>query len=300
MFDVKIIKALIKGLMTYIPGIAPIIDKKKLSTRHSGAQAEFCYTLWLSILTLFSDKGIQHKFSAIGEIGNGGSLGVGICALLTGCEKYYSLEIDHILDKNLNLNILDELVVLFKNKTCISDKYKKLNIKANSYEYPESLIEPLFLNEKFIEEIRADIINEFKNSKRLMIVKNWHSHSALNLDFIFSRAVMEHVLLPKNVYFGSATHLKVGSFMFHDIEFHSHGITKRIDGHFLIPGNLWKIIFGKRLYFLNRWSLNEHLTCITNNGFKIIQVEENYTNDSNTPEKILYGAIVLAKRENGF
>lgn len=295
MIDTKIIKAIAKGIVTYIPGASSILDKKKRTSKHSGSKAEFCYDLWLRILVFLEENSIRPHFKAIGELGSGGSLGVGICALLSGCERYYALEIDSIFDKDQNLKILDDIILLFRNKTRISDKYRQLNIKVSNFEYPENIIEPLFLQENIISEIRNDIINGFRHSQRITIVKNWVAQPSLNLDFIFSRAVMEHVSSPSNVYSGITVHLKEGSLMFHDIEFHSHGITTKLDGHYKIPNTLWKIIYGKRGYFLNRWSLSEHLKVIIQQKCIILKVSE-HNEKSIDGKDVLIGASVLIEK----
>lgn len=298
MFDKRIIKSFLKGLLTYIPGVAFILNRKKSTSKHSGTQAEFCYTLWLSILVFLKENGIQANFKEIGEIGSGGSLGVGICALLSGCDKYTALEVDAIFNTDQNLKLLDEIILLFRNKTRISNKYSQLNLKITNYEYPENSIQPLFLQENRITEIKNEIINGFRNSNRITIVTNWELKPSLNLDFIFSRAVIEHVKAPDIVYKGISNHLKKSAFMFHDIEFHSHGITTTKNGHNAIPDYIWTIIFGKRSYFLNRWQIKDHYTSINNNGFEIIKKEENYINNSDNSEKILHGSVVLAKKRN--
>jgi hypothetical protein len=294
--DSYLIKSVIKGLVTFIPGISNLLSKIKAKSKHSCYNAEFCYTLWLSFLVLLREKGIQTNLKKVGEIGNGGSLGVGICSLLSGSEKFYALEINQTYDKDQNLKLLDEITELFKNKTEISNKFRQLNISIQNFEYPEELISPLFLDNKLVEEIKNDILNGFIDSKRIEIIHNWESHSALDLDVVFSRAVMEHVAEPGKVYKAINKHLKKGSFVFHDIEFHSHGITKSIDGHYRIPGFLWKIIYGKRKHFLNRWSLQDHINCMTENGFELIETNEKSMIDSSDGIKKLQGATVLTQK----
>jgi hypothetical protein len=147
-----------------------------------------------------------------------------------------------------------------------------------------------------IVELRNDIESGYTTQKRISIVKNWESQPTLSLDFIFSRAVMEHVADPATVYSAAASHLGMDSFMFHDIEFHSHGITKTIDGHYQIHPFLWKIIVGKRPFFLNRWKLNDHVLEISQNSFEIIDTKMNYFDDSIVHGEVLNGALVLAKK----
>ncbi len=297
MVDAQVFKALLKGLLTFVPGATRILDKKKEKSRHSGSQAEFCYALWLSMLRQFEENGIQPKLDFVGEIGTGGSLGVGICALLTGSQRYCALEIGQSFDKKLNLNILDDLILLFQNRSKIPDNFQQLNIKAKNLDFPDHLIEPTFLNNDLIAEIRNDIENGYTTQKRISIVKNWESQPSLNLDFIFSRAVMEHVTDPAAVYSAAAKHLSLDSFMLHDIEFHSHGLTIKIDGHYQIHPFLWKIIVGKRPFFLNRWQLPDHLNAMKRNGFEITETKMNYFEDSIATGKVLIGASVIAKKE---
>lgn len=296
MIDIKLVKAILKGMVTFIPGVSYLLKKKKTKSKHSASNAEFCYSLWLSILVYFNENGIKPNLKRIGEIGSGGSIGIGICALLTGSEKYYALEIENVYDKENNLKLLDEIVLLLKNKTPISDKFKQINIKIDSREFPEDLIKPIYFNESILSDIKTDLLTSCKRYQKLKIIKKWENVNTLNLDFIFSRAVMEHVTNPNDVYKGIAFHLNEKSYMFHDIEFHSHGITKKSYGHFFIPNILWKIIYGKRDYFLNRWDFKKHLSAMIENGFEIVKTRKTLINIEAKDEQVLYGATVLAKK----
>jgi hypothetical protein len=295
MIDIKIIKAIAKGMLTYIPGVAYILDKKKRTSKHSGSNAEFCYTLWLSILVNFEENGIIPDFEKVGELGSGGSVGIGICALLTGSKQYFALEIEDHYDRENNLKLLDEIVSLFKNKTPISTHYNQLNIKISNYDYPSYLINQRFLDNKFIEELQTDINSCCVGSKHFNIIYDWHTKPSLNLDLVFSRAVMEHVNDPNQIYKRLAHNLKPGAFTFHDIEFHSHDITSNINGHLDITKGVWKIIFGERAYFLNRWTLQEHISALENLNYQIIQTRKSTEIDNNSPNEVLIGATVLAK-----
>lgn len=296
MVDFKLLRAILKGLLTFIPGVLYLINKTKNKSTHSCSDAEFCYTLWLSVLVCFKENGIKPKLNRIGEIGNGGSFGVGLCALLSGTEEYYSLEIEDIFNKEQNLKLFNEIVLLFNNRAPISSKYNVLNIEISNYDYPKDVITPVFLDPNVVFEIRKDIVNCFVGSCRIKKVLNWNKANSLNLDFVFSRAVMEHVYDPSLVYKGVYSHLNNNAYMFHDIEFHSHGLSNKIDGHFLISNFFWRIISGRRSYSLNRWNFEKHLKNIIESGFEVLDVHENFVECNEQKIKVLNGGVVLARK----
>jgi len=298
MIDAKLLKSVAKGLLTFVPGVTRILDKKKGKSAHSGSHADFCYNLWLSILRKCEESGVKPDISKTGEIGTGGSLGGGICALLAGADKYYALEMDQRFNKEQNLKMLEELVLLFRGEEPISQKYPQLNIKTAIFDFPHNLVKPNYLDDQFIQQIREDIESEFKSNNRILIVNKWDQVNSLCLDFIFSRAVLEHVVDPGAAYLACYKHLKASGYMIHDVEFHSHGITSKPDGHMKIHSFLWKIIYGRRNYFLNRWTLSEHINQIQSLAFHIVMNEGNYSSYLQPENRVLVGAVILA--EKGF
>lgn len=295
MVDKLLIKSIVKGAITFIPGISLILERKKKSTHHSGSQAEFCYTLWLSLLSYLYGNGVNKSFENVGEIGCGGSVGVGICALLSGAKNYYCLEIEDHFDKENNLKLLDEIVVLFRSNSPIFNRFKQLNIPIKDFSFPSHLIIPRYFDDSFISELRDDIKNSCINTKHIKIIYSWQKSSGLYLDFIFSRAVMEHVNDPLSVYSEISRFVKNGAYSLHDIEFHSHGITLNPTEHYKINDFLWYIISGKRQYFLNRKSLMEHVNYLELNHFRTISVDKSFINNKLNQKPFLQGATVLSQ-----
>ncbi len=295
MTDLRIIKAFAKGLLTFIPGVAQLLTRKKRTSKHSGSIAEFCYTLWLSLLVHFEENGVSPDFETVGELGSGGSVGVGICALLTGTKQYFTLDIEDHYDKENNLKLLSEIVSLLRNKTRIPSSYKQINIKISKYDYPSHLISPRFMDNAFIDELRNEINDYCLGTKHLIILYDWYKKPALKLDMVFSRAVMEHVNDPYSVYKNLSFHLKSGAFSFHDIEFHSHGITKNINGHLDINKAFWAIIYGRRPYFLNRWTLKDHINALEDLNYYLIYIDQNIATENDPLNENLVGATILSK-----
>ena len=60
--------------------------------------------------------------------------------------------------------------------------------------------------------------------------------------------------------------------MSHKIDHSSHGITRRWNGHYAVPGPLWALIYGRRPYLLNRRRPIEHLADMEAAGFETLLV----------------------------
>lgn len=295
MFDIKLIKSIVKGAISFIPGVFSSKRKDGMGSNHSGSSAEFCYSLWLSILVFLHESGQKINLSEVGEIGNGGSFGVGICAILTGSKKYFALEVESKFNIIQNLTLLNEIVVLFRRKAPIT-KFSQINIKINKFEYPELLIDNNLITENLIQILRNDITSEFVKSEKLFFIKDWTKKEPLHLNFIFSRAVMEHVKDPFEVHNGVFNHLIDNGFVLHDIEFHSHGITSNPIGHKDISDFIWKIIFGKRDYFINRLNLDSHLSLVADLGFELQKTQKTELSNKINEAPIIYGAVFYARK----
>lgn len=296
MRDIRIYISIAKGAVTFIPGSVYLLGRKKRTSKHSCSDAEFCYNLWLHILVFLNEKYPGPPPDIIGEIGNGGSFGVGICAILSGSTAYYSLELEDCFNVGENIALLESLVELFKSKRPVSYD-PKINIPLKRSVYPEDLINPRFSDSRFVETLKQDILAGLKKSSRLIIVRDWHKISSLNLSFIFSRAVMEHVNSPASVYESAVQHIRINSLMLHDIELHSHGITNNPSGHLKIPAKVWRIIYGKRDYFLNRWTLSEHLEELEHQGCDILAVDKKYITEGKY-KGTLAGVSILVRVAN--
>jgi hypothetical protein len=293
MADFKLVKAVVKGLLTFVPGVNSLLEKRKSNSMHSCSDAEFCYSLWLRLLVYLKENGINASLKKIGEIGNGGSLGVGFCALLTGSHTYYSLQIDDKIRITRNQKLLEDIIHLFRNRTPISKKFSQINIPVNNYAFPEDLINNDFA-EVMAQRIKLDLKNNFARSELIKIIDKWENAQSLGLDFIFSRAVMEHVSNPYKVYKSVRSHLNYSSYMLHDIELHSHDITDNPDGHYDISSLLWSVIYGKRSYFLNRWNLQKHMDTIRELNFTIIKTDKILYKSKENKAAIIYGACISA------
>lgn len=274
-------KSVFKGTLTYIPGITRIIIKKKSST-HSCANPRFCYSLWLRQLVFLRLNKITINIEKIAELGNGGSFGVGFCSLLTGSNTYYSLELNQPFNYEHNLRQLDHIFELFDKKTSIPDhnEFPQINLRLGDYSFPSYLFDEIkrkyLLSSAHYEKIKTalQLLNDNQFSTDCIVrILNWEKKQKElfeRFDYIFSRAVLEHTDNPASIYNLLTKNLKKNGYMFHDVEFHSHGITKQSNGHYFINDLIWRLIVGNRRNFLNRLTPQEHIDLINENSLSII------------------------------
>jgi len=292
MIDRKIVVAVIKGAITFIPGANYFLNIKRKKTRHSGANALFSYSLWLTNLVYFVEQKIQPDFSRLAEIGNGGSLGLAFCAFLTGTKKYFSFEYRDNIDFQEQIELL-EIISLFFDKSEPIHYFEKINIKVTDYSFPEQIVLPKEQRTKLLQLLKLDLQNKLVGSELIILVNNWEVQNPLNISFVFSRAVMEHVKSPLAIYKALKIHMNEDALMLHDIEFHSHGITSMHGDHRKISFWLWFIIFGKRPFYLNRLNMFDHIHLIANSGFSILKSDERFIGNSH----LSFGGVIVGKRQ---
>ena len=90
-------------------------------------------------------------------------------------------------------------------------------------------------------------------------------------DMVLSQAVLEHVEELSALHRAIHGWLKPGGFVSHTIDLTSHGTARNWNGHWACSDRMWKLIKGRRPYFLNRKTCSEHLDEIRNAGFDIVR-----------------------------
>ena len=100
--------ALAKGMATFIPGVAALACGGSGGTDSS----RYCYAVWLRHLMKLAEAGIDTGFADVAELGPGDSLGVGLCAVLTGADRYFAFDAKAHAHKETNLQTLGRLVEL--------------------------------------------------------------------------------------------------------------------------------------------------------------------------------------------
>jgi hypothetical protein len=270
--------SLLMGVATYIPALSRVLSEGTGGT----ISARYCYSVWLRHLTMAYENGLSAHPDILAELGPGDSLGIGLAALLSGANKYYSLDVVEHAGNKSNMEIFDELVDLFKKREKIPDESEFPNLKPclKTYEFPAHILTGERLNEALkqsrIESIRnalSGVGSGDKNNTLIHYIVPWNDSTVLEeetVDMVYSQSVLEHVNDPAATYNALYRWLKPGGFMSHVIDFRSHVTAKDWNGHWACSDSVWRLIKGKRPYLLNRQPHSVHINLMQTCGLEVI------------------------------
>ncbi len=270
--------AVIKGLLSLTPA------KAWMGGREGGGSnsARYCYSVWLRHFVLAARHGFLSEPEIVAELGPGDSLGAGLAALLSGCKTYLAIDVVPFADKHKNLAMLDELAESFKKRSPVPDnrEFPDLFPCLDDYSFPKDLLRKERLEAALTEEritlLRRNLQGERTQADSIPAVRYiapWNSTSLVepnSVDFIFSQAVMEHADDLQVCYDAMYSWLKPGGMISHEIDFKSHGTSASWNGHLTYSDTVWRIIRGRRPYFLNRMTCSQHLQAMQESGFSIV------------------------------
>jgi len=277
----------LKGLATYIPGLYSIARHNTGGTD----SARYCYSVWLRhLINAWSVNGGKVP-GVVAEIGPGDSLGIGLAALLTGAERYFAFDVLEYADNKRNLQILEELIVLFRQTAEIpSDtEFPRLKPPLDAYAFPSQILTPgglqRLLAPERLDAIRAALLNlRNRNASaavpapagafEIRYVVPWSDPREIaegTVDMIYSQAAMEHVEDAAATYGAVFKWLKPGGMMSNQTDLTCHGISKEWNGHWAYSDFIWKVIKGRRPYLLNRLPYSAHSALVRKAGFTILR-----------------------------
>lgn len=278
------VKPLIVGLITYIPGYSriPILSRASFTNTEGTDSAAYCYSVWLRHLVMAYKNGFPAIPETIAELGPGDSLGIGLAALLSGVNHYYALDVVRYADLGRNLAIFDGLVQLFARRAGIPDdaEFPEVRPRLQSYRFPAHILTEKRLNESLdkrrVQTIRdslAHIDHDPPGERRISYFAPWDSDAILrenSVDMIYSQAVLEHVNDLEQTYRALSQWLKPGGFMSHVIDFRCHGNADQWNGHWAYADFTWKLMRGTRPYLLNRRPHSDHINLLYEYGFTVV------------------------------
>jgi hypothetical protein len=272
------IKPLLRGILSYIPGLSTIVTLGTGGTISS----RYCYSVWLRHIVMAYRNGLSTFPETVAELGPGDSLGTGLAALLSGANKYCALDVVKHANIRRNLEIFDELVELFKERQRIPDQeeFPRAKPVLESYEFPKTILTDERLNKALrqerIDSIRNALSNpDDRNEQKIQIVYfvPWYEPKVLkmeSIDMIYSQAVLEHVSNLDHTYHALHRWLKPNGFISNQIDFSAHDTAQEWNGHWSHSDFVWKLIKGKRPYLLNREPHSKHIDLLQKYGFEVV------------------------------
>lgn len=278
---------MLNGIVTRIPFANYVIRKYYYRSTGGTSSAEYCYSVWMRHLIKARRNGMNEIPKVVAELGPGDSIGIGLSALLSGAEKYYALDILKYGSIEQTLRIFDELISLFENRTpfCQDGNYKNVNPKLENKSFPHYILDEHLLNKSLeknrLNSIRKDILelnNEKQNPNFIFYYVPWFKNEIIkseSVDFILSQSVLEYFDDPKYTLGQMSKWLKPQGYMSHQIDLACMRTASTWDGHWGYSDFEWKIMKGKRPFFINRLPYSYYNETLAELGLKIIYSQRN-------------------------
>jgi SAM-dependent methyltransferase len=271
---------LMKSLLTHLPGLRAVTNRGTGGTD----SARYCYSVWLRHLIKAHEAGIAVPPRSLAELGPGDSLGVGLAAVLSGVGVYYAADVKPYAELSRNLNIFDELITLFNERADVPgpDEFPGCRPSLRDYRFPHAVLTADRLEQALrptrLEQIRELLRHDpsHGNGIQIQYAAPWDDPRIIpagTVDMILSQAVLEHVEDVPLAYEAMARWLRPGGYMSHTIDFRSHGITHRWNGHWALSDRMWRLVKGGRTYLINREPCAEHLRQIERVGMHVVGEE---------------------------
>jgi SAM-dependent methyltransferase len=282
-----------RGLLTFVPALNDLIPPSR-SVGHTDS-ARYCYGVWLKHLTLLHAHGMPAVPNTLAELGPGESLGVGLCALLSGANHYVGLDAVAHSSSDRNLQLLPELIRLFRARAPNPDKgWPAFASYLDERSFPGHILGEQLLEQTLaaarVEDIRVALANPSAASSISAEYRApWTDPRVIkesSVDAIISHSVLEHVVDLEDTYGALYRWLKPGGWMSHQIDLKSHGLTRRWNGFRASSERLWKLAVGRRPYMINRHPASVHLRFLQAAGFNLVTQQKYLREDGVRREEL--------------
>jgi SAM-dependent methyltransferase len=268
-------KEIAKGVLSRIPGLFSVYKRKGTG---GSDRAEYCYGVWLKHYCHLAAAGEPAVPARVAELGPGDSLGVGIAALLCGATEYYALDVYRHSSGARNLNILDGLVRLFKERHPLpTDGWPSLDPFVDGQRFPSAYLTPAVmaaaLDPDRVRAIRAAVQNLGTICDGICVDYRvpWDRQASIiqdSIDLVLSHSVLEHVDDPAATYAAVRQWLRPRGMFSSQVDLGSHGLASTWNGHFAYGDVTWWLMSGRR-FLINRVPASRHVTMLREAGFSV-------------------------------
>jgi hypothetical protein len=268
-----------KGLLTWVPGL-----QRTFFDADAGGgtgSAAYCYGVWMKHLALLHEAGMQGIPQTVLELGPGASIGTGVATLLSGAEHYVAIDAVAHMRPEANAAVLRDLVRMFRERSPRPVAgWPQYDHLLDERLFPSSILDDERLAAALVparvsrieQAVRAVALHE---PDPMIEYQTWSSLQRVpdtSVDLLFTHAVMGQVTDIEDVYSRCGRWVKPGGWMSHQIDFNSMGTADEWNGHLAYSEVAWKIIAGRRPYFVNRERLGAHLALMERAGFELVRV----------------------------
>ena len=271
-------RALAKGILTWVPGL----QRAFLETTGGGASsASYCYGVWMKHLVLLWHHGMREMAHSVVELGPGDSIGTGLAALLSGAERYVAVDAVAHMRAESNVALLHELVRLLRTHAGRpSAGWPRFDQWLDDRLFPADILDDARLAATLApERVKriADAVHAMAAGEPGPMIEydtwaNLKPVADASMDLLFSHVVMNQVDHLECVYADCGRWVRPGGWMSHQIDCTSLGTAQEWNGHRAYGDLAWRLMAGKRPYFVNREPLATHLGLIERNGFELVEV----------------------------
>lgn len=270
------LKPLVKGLLTWIPGVHRAFYN---ATAPGGtASADYCYGVWLKHMMMLFKHGMPAMPRTVVELGPGGTLGTGVAALLSGAERYAAVDQVRHATPAATVAVLHELAKLFQARAPRPKRgWPDYDDALDANLFPSAVLTPERLERSLAPErlhalAAAASTLDAPHPDSLIRYATWADTVPVRdreADLVFSHVVLCHVEDLDAMYANFARWLKPGGWMSHQVEFSALGTAEGWNGHLAYGETTWKLIAGRRPYFVSREPASTHLELMQKHGFEV-------------------------------
>jgi hypothetical protein len=274
------------GLKSFLP-----VPKRYTGTGGS-ISARYCYAVWLRHLVAIADSVPGFRPRVVAELGPGDSVGLGLAALLSGVERYVALDVLAHVDLGVNLQVLDELVTLFRERARVPDieEFPELHPHLEDHAFPANGLARLGLTpgsdearvQRVRDALRASIgpsrgEDDGGDSAEVRYICPWATAALTpgSVDLVVSQAVLQDMdhwtssSILRSAFEAMARWLRPGGVMSHQVNL-AFPDCERWNQHWAYGDSAWTVIRGRRPYFVNRVPASEYARLCDEHGFDLV------------------------------
>ncbi len=263
-------RPLLKGTLSFV---VPALRSAHRADVIGTASAVVCYAIFLRHFSRLARFTGGRLPSVVAELGPGNSLGTGLAAVIAGADRTIGLDLQDHTDRDLNLQVFDALVTLFRDRAPVP-RDVLIATPPLDWAFPPALLAglPCALDDDRLSRIRRDIVEQ--TGRYVGFAAPWNERACVqagSVDWILSHSVMEHVDDVAGTYRAASRWLAPGGWMTHEIDYSSHGLTRHWNGHWAVDEAIWRLIRGRRPFLINRLPHGAQIARLAAARFEVLE-----------------------------